>query len=320
MEPSGGAIFSQKGKVMQRLRVQTFHPAITAVLLTGAMLQAVGPASASVLTLNDNSTHDLNSAVAAHDVEVLDTTTVNLLTGGSISNDLEAWDNSTVTVSGGLIGDDLEAWDNSTLTISGGLIGDDLEARDNSTVTVSGGTIDDDLVAGDNSTAIVTGGWFDDDLEANDNSMVTVSGGTWADDLTTRDNSTVTIFGGTWADDLNARDDSTVTISGGTFHDELITANDSTLTIFGTEFNFAYGDYFDDDSLDRKTLTGILADGTEFSNKVKIGGSSRVRLAAPATAAAANAVPEPSSIAMFGIGALGLLGYSRRRRETSSAA
>ena len=33
-----------------------------------------------------------------------------------------------------------------------------------------------------------------------------------------------------------------------------------------------------------------------------------------------HAVPEPSSISMFGIGALGLLGYSRRRRQTAAAA
>jgi len=31
-------------------------------------------------------------------------------------------------------------------------------------------------------------------------------------------------------------------------------------------------------------------------------------------------VPEPSSLAMFGIGALGLFGYGRRRRLTSAAA
>ena len=37
---------------------------------------------------------------------------------------------------------------------------------------------------------------------------------------------------------------------------------------------------------------------------------------APSTAV----VPEPSSIAMFGIGALSLFGYSRRRRQTSAAA
>ena len=39
-----------------------------------------------------------------------------------------------------------------------------------------------------------------------------------------------------------------------------------------------------------------------------------------ASGPAITAVPEPSSIAMFGIGALGLFGYSRRRRQTSAAA
>ena len=39
------------------------------------------------------------------------------------------------------------------------------------------------------------------------------------------------------------------------------------------------------------------------------------------TAAGGGAVvPEPSSMAMFGIGALGLFGYGRRRRQTSAAA
>ena len=33
----------------------------------------------------------------------------------------------------------------------------------------------------------------------------------------------------------------------------------------------------------------------------------------------ATPVPEPSSKALFGIGALGLFGYSRRRRQTSAA-
>jgi len=37
------------------------------------------------------------------------------------------------------------------------------------------------------------------------------------------------------------------------------------------------------------------------------------------TVKAATPVPEPSSIAMFGIGALGLFGYGRRRRQTSAA-
>jgi len=87
------------------------------------------------------------------------------------------------------------------------------------------------------------------------------------------------------------------------------------VTIFGTGFNFGYGVYADGDPLDLATLTGTLADGTAFDNDVYIYSTATVTLAAPATA-----VPEPSSIAMFGIGALGLFGYGRRRRHTSAAA
>ena len=198
----------------------------TTIVLTAAMLLACVPASASVLTLDDNGTHDLNYAVTQDNVEVENSTTANLLTGGSIRYDLSALDSSAVNVSGGHIVDDLFAYDASTVTVSGGEIGGDLRAVD-----------------------------------------------------------------------------------------------DSTLTIFGTGFNEAgsildYGDYFDTGG--HGTIhywRGTLADGTAFENLVYIYDEERVTLAAPATA-----VPEPSSIAMFGIGALGLLGYSRRRRQTSAAA
>jgi len=87
------------------------------------------------------------------------------------------------------------------------------------------------------------------------------------------------------------------------------------VTIFGTGFNFGYGDYGTGNWTNGTTLTGTLADGTAFDNHVDIHQSATVTLAAPVTA-----VPEPSSIAMFGIGALGLFGYGRRRRQTSAAA
>ena len=56
---------------------------VLVAVVTAAMLLACVPVSASVLTLDDNNTHDLNSAVADY-VEVYTSTTANFLTGGSI--------------------------------------------------------------------------------------------------------------------------------------------------------------------------------------------------------------------------------------------
>jgi len=202
---------------------RSFQPVMTTIVLTAAMLLACVPASADVLTLEDGATHNLDYAVAQDDVHVRNSTTANLLTGGSIGQRLTASDTSTVNVSGGEIGWDLRAWGDSEVNVSGGSIGVDLKAWDNSTVT-----------------------------------------------------------------------------------------------IFGTFDIFGYGVYGDGDLLDGATLTGILADGTAFNNDVFIFTSATVTLAAPVGGGAV--VPEPSSMAMFGIGALGLFGYSRRRRQTSAAA
>ncbi len=234
---------------------RSFQPAMTAIVLSAAMLLACVPASADVLTLNNGATHDLNYAVAEDNVWVTGTTTVNVLTGGSIFDDLRAWDNSTVTVSGGSIWDDLDAWDDSTVNVTGGTIGDDLEAWNDSTVTVSGGT-----------------------------------------------------FGGI----LHARDNSTTNVSGGTIGSYLELYEDSEVTIFGTFDIFGYGDYGVGNWTNGTTLTGTLEDGTPFNNDVHIYDSATVTLAAP--------VPEPSSLVLGAIGALGLFGYSRRRRQTSAAA
>ena len=82
--------------MMQR----SFQLAIAAVALTAAMLQAFVSASATVRILDDGAIHNLNSAVAEEDVKVHNTTTVNLLTGGTISGLLSADYDSTVNVSG----------------------------------------------------------------------------------------------------------------------------------------------------------------------------------------------------------------------------
>jgi len=103
-------------------------------------------------------------------------------------------------------------------------------------------------------------------------------------------------------------------VSGGSFGDWLPSYDTSTLTIFGTGFNFAYGDYLAGSALDDQTLTCTLADGTPINNYLRIDSSGTITLAAPAVA-----VSEPSSLAMFGIGAPGLFSYGRRRRKKSAA-
>ena len=77
---------------------------MTTIVLSAAMLLACVPASAGTLTLDDGGTHNLNYAVTEDNVYVGNSTTANLLTGGSIANYLEARDNSTVNISGGQIG------------------------------------------------------------------------------------------------------------------------------------------------------------------------------------------------------------------------
>ena len=87
--------------------------------------------------------------------------------------------------------------------------------------------------------------------------------------------------------------------------------NTSTVTIIGT-FTFAPGDYMDGSFLDGESLTGELADGTATNNTFYISSSGKVTL---------QAIPEPSSFVVFGIGACGLVRVRRRctERQRSTA-
>ena len=76
---------------------RSFQPAISAVALTAAILQAFVPASAAVITHDDGDTYNYppETTGPGDSVEAYNTTTVNLLTGGSIGEDLKAYDTST---------------------------------------------------------------------------------------------------------------------------------------------------------------------------------------------------------------------------------
>ena len=103
-------------------------------------------------------------------------------------------------------------------------------------------------------------------------------------------------------------------------------SNQVTDTPLGTDFTAIAGGR--SHSLALKSDGSLISWGYDNSNQVAntpldtnftaIAGGEYHSMALTSDSVAA--VPEPSSIAMFGIGALGLFGYSRRRRQTSAAA
>ena len=108
---------------------RSFQPVKTTIVLTAAMLLACVPASAEVIKHVGSGTYDYPPLTTASNVYLYaeDTTTVNLLPGGTIGGKLSAYDNSEVNVSGGTIGSlgtvGLQANDTSTVNVSGGYVG-----------------------------------------------------------------------------------------------------------------------------------------------------------------------------------------------------
>ena len=89
------------------------------------------------------------------------------------------------------------------------------------------------------------------------------------DAIQTQDTTTVNLLpGGAIGVYLAAFGNSTVNVSGGTIGTDPGVLNNSKVTIFGTGFNFSSGDYTNGDSLNTKTLTGFLTDGTDINGMV----------------------------------------------------
>lgn len=90
---------------------------------------------------------------------------------------------------------------------------------------------------------------------------------------------------------------------GGEFVGEFALLHTAVVNVYGTNLMLepVLGTPDDSDFL----LTGVLSDGTAISNGVQIFDSAQLNLIA---------VPEPSSLALLGIGSLGLITVRRRRR------
>ena len=78
--------------------------------------------------------------------------TVSLVSGGSISGDLDVLNSSHVSVSGGSVAGNLFTYNNSVVSISGGSITGGLTSMDSSVINISGGSIGGNLIAENSST------------------------------------------------------------------------------------------------------------------------------------------------------------------------
>jgi hypothetical protein len=192
---------------------------------------------------DDGKVHEINYNIIQHavikDSPTGNSTTVILLPGGSIEEDLSSYGNSLFIQSGGTVGRDLKIFNSSHIDISEGLIGRDFLVYNDSEIKISGGTIGGKLISCNNSQLTITGGSRLRSIEVYNQSQVILSGGSTAENIMTND-------------------DSYVFVSGGFIDGMLNPKHNSQITVYGTGFNYPRLGYIADTS---GTLTGTLANG-----------------------------------------------------------
>lgn len=185
-----------------------------------------------------------------------------------------------------------------------GRIRGSVSVRDSSILTMRGGNIGG-ISTFDLARLNVFGGELgqEDDggqLHSYGSSVVSVFGGAIFDDVTAYDSSAVRIIGGRVGEGANAEDSSRVDVFGGTI-DELRSGSPTgqgthacILSVYGTDFNYSYGAIHEPSG----TLTGILANGDPIEATFEIYDNASIVLL----------VPEPSSVLLLSVAALGILG------------
>jgi hypothetical protein len=238
--------------------------------------------SHSVGILYDSSTADVVVGGYVKDAYVNNASGLMIFAGGV--GTVESYDTSTVTVfGGGIIG--LNAYDTSSMIISGGGI-QSLKSQDASSVDISGGVVNR--------------------MNTSNTSSMIISGGTF-DILYTYDVSNVDISGGNF-NDLFVYNTSNVDISGGGIENYLKVYGTSSVTFHGYDFRVTGGLRLEGDRvLGTGALTGRWFDKTPWIVNVSRNDASATILV----------VPEPSTLVLLAMGAMGLVGYAWRQRKRS---
>jgi len=262
---------------------------VAVVLCLGAC-RAIG-----VVEFKDGLTHDIDYIIAdtvrVDEEAMLMYTTVNLLDGGRIRDNLEAFEDSVINILGGSIDNRFFSSDYSQVNISGGSIGMHIASGDFSQVNISGGSINHCFESYSYSNVGISGGEIGDRLFSYGFSRVTISGGAIGDALIAMDFSQVDISGGAIGGLLDLHDRSVIQIFGSDF------AVDGQSVDYG-ELTSILGGYCGDEPWRR--LTGTLASGEPINNDFRIGHYGSIVL-----------IPEPATIVLLGLGALAL---SKRRK------
>lgn len=172
---------------------------------------------------------------------------------------------------------------------------------------------------GSNVEVNISGGNVGELFNANPGSIVNISGGNVGALFNANFGSTVNISGGNVGSSFAALSDSTVNISGGTVGDTFTAESGSTVNLFGTSFlidgaeltALVLGEAFTTTERD-VTLSGVLADGSAFDFDLNSAFSDSQDYFDSGATLTVTLVPEPTSLALLGLGGLALA--TRRSR------
>lgn len=283
------------------------------IILMVALCFCASSAKASV-TLDDGGIHNVSYFVSGN-IDILDgpgptPTTLNLLTGSEVENDVLAIQNSRVNLYDGLINGRLEGRNNSLLNVYGGFVFGELEIRGGSTVNVYGGWTSrlethgsyaniyngkmDELIANKTSTVNVYDGRVFI-LYANDISVINVYSGIGSLLLSNKTGE-LNFYGGMY--DIAEPQGGFINIYGGSLRDGLYATMDGRINIYGGNFNYPYGLITDISG----TLTGTLRSGESINWNFDQQNALGIYL-----------IPAPSAILLSSIG-VGFVGWLRRHK------